>query len=78
MKHASLALILLLVQALLAAEPQGPSVNVELLSGTKQKAQFLGIVNDTVQLGGFINNKFTVVRIAKDKFKSIVDSSCEK
>lgn len=75
MKHASLALILLLVQALLAAEPQGPSVNVELLSGTKQKAQFLGIVNDTVQLGGFINNKFTVVRIAKDKFKSIVDSS---
>ena len=75
MKHVSLALILLLVQVLLAAEPQGPSVNVELLSGTKQKAQFLGIVNDTVQLGGFINNKFTVVRIAKDKFKSIVDSS---
>ncbi len=75
MKPTSLALILLLVQVLLAAEPQGPSVNVELLSGTKQKAQFLGIVNDTVQLGGFINNKFTVVRIAKDKFKSIVDSS---
>lgn len=75
MKPTSLALILLLVQVLLAAEPQGPSVNVELLSGTKQKAQFLGIVNDTVQLGGFINNKFTVVRIAKEKFKSIVDSS---
>lgn len=75
MKPTCIVLILLLAQVLLAAEPQGPSVSVELLSGTKQKAQFLGIVNDTVQLGGFINNKFTVVRIAKDKFKSIVDSS---
>ena len=75
MKPTCLALILLLAQVLLAAETQGPSVSVELLSGTKQKAQFLGIANDTVQLGGYINNKFTVVRIAKDKFKSIVDSS---
>ena len=75
MKPTFLALILLLVQVLLAAESQGPSVSVELLSGTKQKAQFLGIANDTVQLGGYINNKFTVVRIAKEKFKSIVDSS---
>ena len=75
MKSTCFALILLLAQILLAAEPQGPSVSVELLSGTKQKAQFLGIENDTVQLGGYINNKFTVVRIAKDKFKSIVDPS---
>ena len=75
MKSTFFALILLTVQVLLAAEPQGPSVSVELLSGTKQKAQFLGIQNDTVQLGGYINNKFTVVRIAKSKFKSIVDSS---
>ena len=75
MKSTCIALILLLAQVLLAAEPQGPSVSVELLSGTKQKAQFLGIQNDTVQLGGYINNKFTVVRIAKSKFKSIVDTS---
>ena len=75
MKSTFFALILLTVQVLLAAEPQGPSVSVELLSGTKQKAQFLGIQNDTVQLGGYINNKFTVVRIAKSKFKSIVDTS---
>lgn len=75
MKPVFFALLLLFVQALLAAEPQGPSVNVELLSGTKQRAQFLGIHQDTVHLGGFINNKFTVVRIAKDKFKSITDSS---
>ena len=75
MKPTRFALIFLLVQVLFAAEPQGPSVSVELLSGTKQKAQFLGISNDTVQLGGYINNKFTVVRITKDKFKSIVDSS---
>ena len=75
MKSTCIALIFLLAQVLLAAESQGPSVSVELLSGTKQKAQFLGIQNDTVQLGGYINNKFTVVRIAKEKFKSIVDSS---
>lgn len=75
MKSTCIALILLLAQVLLAAEQQGPSVSVELLSGTKQKAQFLGIQNDTVQLGGYINNKFTVVRIPKEKFKSIVDSS---
>ena len=75
MKSTCIALIFLLTQVLLAAEPQGPSVSVELLSGTKQKAQFLGIQNDTVQLGGYINNKFTVVRIAKSKFKSIVDTS---
>ncbi|MBQ3839097.1 MAG: hypothetical protein II819_04010 [Fibrobacter sp.] len=75
MKSTCIALILLLTQVLLAAEPQGPSVSVELLSGTKQKAQFLGIQNDTVQLGGYINNKFTVVRIAKSKFKSIIDTS---
>ncbi len=56
-----------------AADPQGIMSNVELNSGTRQRAQFMGIENDTVLLGGYIKNQFTVVRIAKDKFKSIVD-----
>ena len=56
------------------SQEQGVSVDVELLSGTKQHAQFLGIANDTVQLGGYIQNKFTILRIPKDKFKSIKDS----
>lgn len=57
-----------------AAEQKGIDVKVELLSGTSQKAQFLGIENDTVSLGGYIKDKFTVIRIAKNQFKSIVDA----
>ncbi len=65
---------LLIATALLhAAESKGIEAQVELLSGTKQKAQFLGIEKDTVNLGGYIKDKFTVVRIAKNQFKSIVD-----
>ena len=56
-----------------AADPQGTYAQVELVSGTKQKAQFLGIANDTVSLGGYIKNKFTVVKFPKAQFKSIVD-----
>ena len=55
------------------AEPEGKYVDVELLSGTHQRAKFLGIENDTVSLGGYIQNKFTVVKIAKKQFKKIVD-----
>lgn len=54
------------------AEVQAPYAQVELVSGTKQKAQFLGIVNDTVSLGGYIKNKFTVVKLPKSQFKSII------
>lgn len=56
-----------------AADPQGIFAQVELVSGTKQKAQFLGIANDTVSLGGYIKNQFTIVRFPKAQFKSIVD-----
>lgn len=65
---------LLIATALLhAAESKGIEAQVELLSGTTQKAQFLGIEKDTVNLGGYIKDKFTIVRIAKNQFKSIVD-----
>ena len=68
-------IFLLLVFALTAAfaEPEGVFVDVELMSGTHQRAKFLGIENDTVSLGGYIQNKFTVVKIAKKQFKKIVD-----
>ena len=57
-----------------AEDPQGMQVMVELVSGTKQKAQFLGIANDTVSLGGYIKNEFTVLKFPKSQFKSILDS----
>ena len=59
--------------AAFAKEPEGKYVDVELLSGTHQRAKFLGIENDTVSLGGYIQNKFTVVKIAKKQFKKITD-----
>ena len=67
--------LLILSVILHAAEKQGIEVHVELLSGTTQKAQFLGIDKDSVNLGGYIKNQFTVVRIPKSQFKSIVDST---
>ena len=68
-------IFLLLVLALTAtfANPNGIYVDVELLSGTRQRAQLMGIENDTVSLGGYIQNKFTIVKIAKKQFKRIVD-----
>jgi len=55
------------------ADPEGKLVDVELLSGTHQRAKLMGIENDTVSLGGYIQNKFTIVKIAKKQFKKIVD-----
>ena len=68
-------IFLLIAIALTAAfaNPEGIFVDVELLSGTKQRAKLMGIENDTVSLGGYIQNKFTIVRIAKKQFKRIVD-----
>ena len=57
----------------LAAEMPGVRATVELVSGATQSAQFLGIQNDTVSLGGSIKGHFTVVKIPVHRFKSIVD-----
>ena len=75
MKKVFAALALALAAFAFSQQEQGISANVELFSGTKQRAQFLGIENDTVKLGGYIKNQFTVVRIHKDKFKSILDDN---
>lgn len=71
MKKIAILLMSFFISAVLA-EVQAPYAQVELVSGTKQKAQFLGIANDTVSLGGYIKNKFTVVKLHKSQFKSIV------
>lgn len=65
--------LLMLTAILHAAESKGIEAQVELISGTTQKAQFLGIEKDTVNLGGYIKDQFTIVRIPKSQFKSIVD-----
>ena len=65
--------MILLSLAAHAEDSQGVRANVELISGTKQVVQFLGIHQDTVSLGGTIQGKFTVLKIAKDRFKTIVD-----
>lgn len=71
MKKFILTFALFWVSAVWASE--GVPSLVELVTGTKQAAQFLGIQNDTVSLGGTIQGKFTVIRIPKNRFKSIVD-----
>lgn len=74
-----LAVFILFLMASLSLAQQGNipgvRVNIELVTGAKQTAQFLGISQDTVSLGGVIQGKFTVVRIMKDRFKSIIDEN---
>lgn len=67
--------LITLVFAVYAENPQGIRANVELVSGAKQTAQFLGISQDTVSLGGNIQGKFTIIKIAKNRFKSIIDEN---
>lgn len=74
MKKILLTIILFAI-ALHAENLQGVRANVELVSGAKQIAQFLGIQQDTVSLGGMIKGNFTVIKIAKNRFKSIVDDN---
>ncbi|MBR4786011.1 MAG: hypothetical protein IK012_12295 [Fibrobacter sp.] len=73
MKKVASLLAICLSAHVFAADPQGIFAQVELVSGTTQKAQFLGIANDTVSLGGYIKNQFTIVKFPKSQFKSIVD-----
>ena len=68
-----LFLLLAIALTTVFANPEGIFVDVELLSGTRQRAKLMGIENDTVSLGGYIQNKFTIVKIAKRQFKKIVD-----
>ena len=71
MKKILLTFALFWVSVIWAEE--GIPSHVELVTGAKQDAQFLGIKDDTVSLGGTIQGQFTVIRIHKGRFKSIVD-----
>jgi hypothetical protein len=63
-----LLLILLLCSVAFADGNPGIPALVELVNGSRQAAQFLGIENDTVHLGGTIQGKFTVIRIPRERF----------
>lgn len=54
---------------------RGFPVSVRLTSGASQKAEYVGSVGDTVQLGGFIADTFTVVKILKDRITALTDSN---
>lgn len=73
MKKFILTFVLFWAFAAFADELQGVRATVELVTGAKQTAQFLGIQNDTVSLGGSIKGQFTIVRIPANRFKSITD-----
>lgn len=68
-------LLLLFLSYLHARLPEnGESVFVELKSGIRQKAEFAGFSADTVLLGGYIKNKYTVVRLPKTSFLHIISA----
>ena len=73
MKKILLTFALFWVSVIWAEE--GIPSHVELVTGAKQDAQFLGVKDDTVSLGGTIQGQFTVIRIHKNRFKSIVDDN---
>ena len=73
MKKFFLSLVFIMSGILFAQNPQGVHAKVELVTGATQTATFLGIERDTVSLGGLIQGKFAIVKIHKNRFKSIVD-----
>ena len=46
---------------------RGFPVSVELISGAKQNAELVGAAGDTLFLGGFVADTFTVVKILKSR-----------
>ena len=60
MKKILLTFALFWVSVIWAEE--GIPSHVELVTGAKQDAQFLGVKDDTVSLGGTIQGQFTVIR----------------
>lgn len=73
MKKILLLLLTAGITFLFAAEDHGVRAKVDLVSGVTQYAQFIGIQQDSVLLGGNIKGQFTIIKIAKNRFKSIVD-----
>lgn len=70
--------LMVLAAGLFARAPsEGETVFVELKSGAKQKAVFSGFAGDTVLLGGYIKNEFTIVRLPQSSFKAVTSETGE-
>lgn len=69
--------LLLFVISGLGAEEirRGIPLSVTLASGTSRQAEYLGSSGDTLFLGGFVADTFTVVKIQKERILSIEDSA---
>ena len=71
--------LLLFSLSLFARMPEdGEYVNIFLKSGIEKKATFMGISKDTVLLGGYIKNEFTIVKILKKSFQKITSEANEE
>lgn len=70
MKKLTICILLFAIAIFARAPEPGESIDIELKSGLKQRAKFVGMHQDTVLLGGYIKNQFTVVRLAKEAFAS--------
>ncbi len=70
------AILLLAVSGLIAEEIQrGLPLSVSLVSGTIRQAEYIGSSGDTLFLGGFVADTFTVVKIQKERIQEIRDSA---
>lgn len=54
---------------------RGFPLSVTLVSGTSQQAEYLGSAGDTLFLGGFIADTFTVVKLQRERILSLKDSA---
>jgi len=63
---------ILVLTALLVAGTPHTEVWVELQSGVKQKAWYLGMQNDSVVLGGQVNGQETSVKLPRSRFVKIL------
>ncbi len=70
------ALLPFIISGLGAEEIQrGVPLSVTLVSGTTQQAEYLGYSGDTLLLGGFVADTFTVVKIPRERILSLADSA---
>lgn len=53
----------------------GIPVSIELVSGAKSNAEYLGKSNDTLFFGGFVADTFTVAKILKSRISTLRDSN---
>lgn len=75
MKKIFVILLLTISGFAIGESKRGFPLSVTLVSGTSQQAEFLGSAGDTVFLGGFVADTFTVVKIQKERIRTLHDSA---